>query len=158
MKKHQSYWVTVEDRSQSNCSSGGCLPHLATHWQKCIQTVHVLRMRSWCSMVECLLIVRRVVRSIPHGGPIELFPIPARDILYALSHRQGSTYTQTEAQEIAQWVHHEGSIRRPIAPWTDALKWSYISFQNTTDYKQIFIKFFISIIHWNYQCKSSLLL
>ena len=24
-------------------------------------------------------------------------------------------------QEIAQWVHHEGSIQRPIAPWTNAL-------------------------------------
>ena len=23
--------------------------------------------------------------------------------------------------EIAQWVHHEGSIRRPIAPWVNAL-------------------------------------
>ena len=23
--------------------------------------------------------------------------------------------------EIAQWVHHEGSIRRPIAPWANAL-------------------------------------
>ena len=23
-------------------------------------------------------------------------------------------------QEIAQWVHHEGSIRRPIAPWANA--------------------------------------
>ena len=23
-------------------------------------------------------------------------------------------------REIAQWVHHEGSIRRPIAPWTNA--------------------------------------
>ena len=24
-------------------------------------------------------------------------------------------------REIAQWVHHEGSIRRPIAPWANAL-------------------------------------
>ena len=24
-------------------------------------------------------------------------------------------------QETAQWVHHEGSIRRPIAPWANAL-------------------------------------
>ena len=24
-------------------------------------------------------------------------------------------------REIAQWVHHEGSIRRPIAPWVNAL-------------------------------------
>ena len=24
-------------------------------------------------------------------------------------------------QEIAQWVHHEGSIRLPTAPWTNVL-------------------------------------
>ena len=26
-----------------------------------------------------------------------------------------------QAREIAQWVHHEGSIRRSIAPWANAL-------------------------------------
>ena len=37
------------------------------------------------------------------------------------------TITQTDnnnywmEREIAQWVHYEGSIRRPIAPWSDAL-------------------------------------
>ena len=30
-------------------------------------------------------------------------------------------------REIAQWVQHEGSIRRPIALWTNALSQSYIS-------------------------------
>ena len=35
-----------------------------------------LRVRS-TSVVECLLMVRWIVRSIPHGGPIELFLIPA---------------------------------------------------------------------------------
>ena len=28
-------------------------------------------------------------------------------------------------QEIAQCVHHEGSIWQPIAPWVDALPWIY---------------------------------
>ena len=30
-------------------------------------------------------------------------------------------------REIAQWIHHVGLIRRPIAPWTDAVSRSYIS-------------------------------
>ena len=28
-------------------------------------------------------------------------------------------------REIAQWVHHEGSIRQPIAPWVNALTITY---------------------------------
>ena len=30
-------------------------------------------------------------------------------------------------QEIAQWVHHEGSIRRPIAPQTDTTMELYLT-------------------------------
>ena len=34
-------------------------------------------------------------------------------------------------REIAQWVHpHEGSIRRPIAPWANALPLSYVPLPN----------------------------
>ena len=36
-------------------------------------------------------------------------------------------YISREAREIAQRVHHDGSIRRPIAPRADALPRSYIS-------------------------------
>ena len=32
-------------------------------------------------------------------------------------------------RKMAQWVHHEGSIWRPIAPWADTLLRSYISLQ-----------------------------
>ena len=50
--------------------------------------------------------------------------LAARVILYALPHRQDNTYhglyyTSREdwlEREITQWDHHEGSIRRPIAP------------------------------------------
>ena len=59
----------------------------------------------------------------PHGY---YFRLAARVLLYASSHRQDKThhglcYTSrgtlagTVEREIAQWVHHEGSIRRPIA-------------------------------------------
>ena len=52
------------------------------------------------------------------------FRLVARVLLYASSHRQDNTYhsfvtTVVEhwlEREIAKWVHHEGSIRRPIAP------------------------------------------
>ena len=45
-------------------------------------------------------------------------------LLYASSHRQYSTYHGLcytsrgvlAERKIAQWVHHEGSIRRPVAP------------------------------------------
>ena len=56
----------------------------------------------------------------PHGL---LFVLEARVILYAPSHRIAHTTTfvipvveHFLEREIAQWVHHEGSIRRPIAP------------------------------------------
>ena len=33
-------------------------------------------------------------------------------------------------REIVQWVHNKWTIRRPIAPWSDALPQSYISFRD----------------------------
>ena len=62
------------------------------------------------------------------GNPLllihALFPVRTRVILYAPSHRQDSIYngfcytsrgTGLE-REIAQWVHYEGSILRPMVP------------------------------------------
>ena len=58
------------------------------------------------------------------------FRLATRVILYAPSHRKDNTYhvlyyTSRGALawtiKIAQWVHHVGSIRRPIASWTNAL-------------------------------------
>ena len=59
--------------------------------------------------------------------------LSSRVILYAPSHRQHKQTTTFVTpfvehwleREIAHWVHHEGSIRRSIAPW--ALPRSYIS-------------------------------
>ena len=62
--------------------------------------------------------VQWVIGSILHGGPIELFPIPAR--FFYIHHRQDSTYhsffitpvvEHWLEREIVQCVHHEGSIR-----------------------------------------------
>ena len=51
------------------------------------------------------------------------FQLTARFFLYAPSHRQDSTYHGLCYTSCgASWVHHhEGSIRRPIAPWANAL-------------------------------------
>ena len=62
------------------------------------------------------------------------FRLAARVILHASSHRQDYTDRITHItafvtpvvehwleRYIAQWVHHEGSIRRPIAPWVNTL-------------------------------------
>ena len=57
------------------------------------------------------------------------FRLAAKVLLYASSHRQDNTYHGLFSpvvehwleRETALWVHHEGSIRRPIAPWANAL-------------------------------------
>ena len=58
------------------------------------------------------------------------FRSAARVLLYASFHRQDNTYhgicytsrgALAGTREIAQWVNHEGSIRRPIAPCANAL-------------------------------------
>ena len=63
------------------------------------------------------------------------YRLTARVLLYAPSHRQDSTYHSlcyTSRGALAGTRNssmdppHEGSIRRPIAPWADALRLSYV--------------------------------
>ena len=69
---------------------------------------------------------KRGILLPPHGL---LFLISSKGSLYPPSHRQDNTYTAFVTPvvehwmewEIAQWVHHEGSIQRPITPWANAL-------------------------------------
>ena len=53
------------------------------------------------------------------------FRLTARVLLYAPSHRQDSTYQSFVSPVVEHWLEreiaHEGSIRRPIAPWANAL-------------------------------------
>ena len=58
------------------------------------------------------------------------FRLTARVLLYAPSHRQDSTYhdlcynsrgAMVGTRNSYMGQHHEGSIRRPIAPWANAL-------------------------------------
>ena len=57
--------------------------------------------------------------------PIHFLPfrLAARDLLYAPSYKIANTTAYVTPvveywleREIAQWVHHDGSIRQPIAP------------------------------------------
>ena len=61
--------------------------------------------------LRTILIVRKETRCRHIGFSYRL---TARVLLYAPSHRQDNTYHWLE-REIAQWDHHEGSIRRPMS-------------------------------------------
>ena len=58
-----------------------------------------------------------------------LFQLAARILLHATSHRQDSTnhgfvmpvMEHWLGRAIAQWVHQEGTVWRPIAPWANTL-------------------------------------
>ena len=63
------------------------------------------------------------------------YRLTARVLLYAPSHRQDSTYhglcytsrgTLAGTRNSSMGPPHEGSIRRPIAPWANALPLSYV--------------------------------
>ena len=60
------------------------------------------------------------------GNPLSpiyviVFSISSKDILYCYPTGRIANTPALFTPEIAQWVHHEGSIRRPIAPWVDGL-------------------------------------
>ena len=77
--------------------------------------------------LRTILIVRKETRCRHIGYS---FRLTARVLLYAPSHRQDSTYhglcytsrgTLTGTRNSSMGSPHEGSIRRPIAPWANAL-------------------------------------
>ena len=79
-----------------------------------------------------ILIVRKETRCHHMGYS---FRLTARVLLYATSHRQDNTYhglCYTSRGALAGTRHisigppHEGSIRRPIASWANALPLSYV--------------------------------
>ena len=77
--------------------------------------------------LRTILIVRKETRCRHIGYS---FRLTARVLLYAPSHRQDSTYhslcytsrgTLAGTRNSSMGSPHEGSIRRPIAPWANAL-------------------------------------
>ena len=82
--------------------------------------------------LRTILIVRKETRCRHIGYSYRL---TARVLLYAPSHRQDSTYhglcytsrgTLSGTRNSSMGPPHEGSIRRPIAPWANALPLSYV--------------------------------
>ena len=82
--------------------------------------------------LRTILIVRKETRCRHIGYSYRL---KARVLLYAPSHRQDNTYhglystncgALAGTRNSSMGPPHEGSIRRPIAPWANALPLSYI--------------------------------
>ena len=82
--------------------------------------------------LRTILIVRKETRCRHIGYSYRL---TARVLLYAPSHRQDSTYhglcytsrgALAGSRNSSMGPPHEGSIRRPIAPWANALPLSYL--------------------------------
>ena len=82
--------------------------------------------------LRTILIAREETRCRHMGYS---FRLAARVLLYAPSHRQDSTYhglcytsrgALAGTRNSSMGPPHEGSIRRPIAPWANALPLSYV--------------------------------
>ena len=82
--------------------------------------------------LRTILIVRKETRCRHIGYS---FRLAARVLLYALSHRQDNTYhglcytsrgALAGTRNSSMGPPHEGSIRRPTAPWANALPLSYV--------------------------------
>ena len=82
--------------------------------------------------LRTILIVRKETRCRHIGYSCRL---AARVLLYAPSHRQDNTYhglcytsrgALAGTRNSSMGPPHEGSIRRPIAPWANALPLSYV--------------------------------
>ena len=82
--------------------------------------------------LRTILIVRKETRCRHIGYSYRL---AARDLLYTPSHRQDNTYhclyytsrgALAGTRNSSMGPLHEGSIRRPIAPWANGLPLSYV--------------------------------
>ena len=87
--------------------------------------------------LRTILIVRKET-SCRHIG--YSYRLTARVLLYAPSHRQDNTYhglcytsrgALAGTRNSSMGPPHEGSIRRPIAPWANALPLSYVPLPGT---------------------------
>ena len=86
--------------------------------------------------LRTILIMRKETRCHHIGYS---YPLTARVLLYAPSHRQDNTYhglcytsrgALAGTRNSSMGPPHEGSIRRPIAPWANALPLSYVPLLN----------------------------
>ena len=93
--------------------------------------------------LRTILIVRKETRCRHIGNS---FRLAARVLLYAPSHRQDNTYhglcytsrgALAGTRNSSMGPPHEGLIRRPIAPWANALPLSYVPLLEFGMYRRI---------------------
>ena len=115
--------------------------------------------------LRTILIVRKETRCRHIGYSYRL---AARVLLYAPSHRQDNTYhglcytsrgALAGTRNSSKGPPHEGSIRRPIAPWANALPLSYVPLPGHTVYifsltyrLYIYMYIYIYIYIYVYMC------
>ena len=106
--------------------------------------------------LRTILIVRKETRC---RHIVYCYRLTARVILYAPSHRQDNTYhglclcytsrgALAGTRNSSMGPPHEGSIRRPIAPWANALPLSYVPLPVFQDMQRSWYVFFHQIL-WN---------
>ena len=97
--------------------------------------------------LRTILIVRKETRCRHIGYS---FRLTARVLLYAPSHRQDSTYHSlcytsrgalAGTRNSSMGPPHEGSIRRPTAPWANALPLSYVPLLTDIQFNVLSISF-----------------
>ena len=106
--------------------------YLTTH-----STHFIYGLMAWDIWLRTILIVRKETRCY---HICYCYRLTARVLLYAPSHRQDNTYQGLCYTSIGP--PHEGSIRRPTAPWANALPLSYVPLL----YRPVFMDFFLSYL------------
>ena len=105
--------------------------------------------------LRTILIVRKETRCRHIGYSYRL---TARVLLYAPSHRQDSTYhglcytsrgSLAGTRNNSMCPPHEGSIRRPIAPWANALPLSYVPLELNSGIDMVVLIWIANLSVWN---------
>ena len=93
-----------------------------------LRTILIVRKETRCRHIDCS------------------YRLTARVLLYAPSHRQDNTYhglcntsrgALAGTRNSSMGPPHEGSIRRPIAPWANALPLSYVPLPSWTHVRYV---------------------
>ena len=114
--------------------------------------------------LRTILIVRKETRCRHIGYSYRL---TARVLLYAPSHRQDNTYhglcytsrgALAGTRNSSMGPPHEGSIRRPIAPWANALPLSYVPLPVRCWLKHEHeIRYTYTLVYTDYYCTGNLI-
>ena len=107
--------------------------------------------------LRTILIVRKETRCRHIGYSYRL---TARVLLYAPSHRQDSTYhglwytshgALAGTRNSSMGPPYEGSIRRPTAPWANALPLSYVPLRRKRVLRRLFRLLITHCSNWTFR-------